>query len=232
MIPVLLLALATTAMATQRPRQAEMRASSGPYQLTPVFRAEESSVPVEVVVRDPKGMPVAGLTRGSFRILDDGHTRPLASFTVETAPAPAPGAGSGSVAPPPLKSAAAAPGRPRSIALYFDDVNTTEADLDHARNAATRFVREALGSNDSVAVVTGSGLQEQTFTTSRARLLAAIADIHAHPRAVERATTGCLRITPYQAYLIVNHLDPGAMAAAMANQGQCDEQNGIVTTST
>ncbi len=230
----LTLAVLAALAAAQHPGPREIRASSQPYHLAPLtFHAQVSSVPVDAVVRDSNGLPVPGLTRANFRITVDGRPVPLVSFRLETAAAPAltPGARPGHLPASAPPSASAAP-RHRFIALYFDDVNTSEGALGHARNAATRFVREALGPNDSAAVVTGSGIEEQGFTSNHAQLLAAIAALRAHPRAVQRVTSGCLRISPYQAYLIVNHLDPAAMAAAMANQAQCQQQIGVFTDST
>jgi VWFA-related protein len=223
------LALGFLPLQAQRPGADEVHISQREYRLAPVIiRAASNSVALDVVVRDRTGLPVAGLKREDFRIFDNGQPRPLASFQVESAPAPpAPGnhppAAASNRAPAPAAVAHA----PRYLALYFDDVNTDNKALQQARNAALRFVNEALGPADHAAVLTGSGGVSQAFTADHARLQAAIAAVRAHPRA-ETHSPGCLRITPYQAYLIVNHLDPSAQAAAMANQTQCDQQVGIV----
>ncbi|HET9784127.1 MAG TPA: VWA domain-containing protein, partial [Terriglobales bacterium] len=215
-------------LGAQRPGADEVHISQRDYQLVPVvIRANSNSVSLDVVVRDRGGLPVAGLKREAFRILDDGEPRPLASFQVESAPAPPASAGSGTASAKSTPAPAAVNRPPRYLALYFDDVNTDNKALEQARNGALRFVHEALGPADHAAVLTGSGVVSQEFTADHARLQAAIAAVRAHPRAAPHSS-GCLRITAYQAYLIVNHLDPSALAAAMANQSQCDEQVGIV----
>ncbi|MGH9394951.1 MAG: VWA domain-containing protein, partial [Terriglobales bacterium] len=116
---------------------------------------------------------------------------------------------------------------PRLLALFFDDVETSDTDLGHARIAAQRFGRDALAPSDQVALFTNSGLQALPFTRDRTRLEAALAALRAHPRATNYSD-GCLRISAYQAYLIVNHLDPLALSAAMANKGECDRRQGLV----
>lgn len=213
----------------QRPGAGEVHISQRDYRLAPVvIRATSNSVSLDVVVRDRNGLPVAGLRREDFRILDNGEPRPLASFQVASAPAPpAPGNHPGAAPSNSTPAPAVANRPPRYLALYFDDVNTDNKALQQARNAALRFVMEALGPADRAAVLTGSGGVSQEFTADHARLQAAIAAVRTHPRA-EAHSPGCLRITAYQAYLIVNHLDPSALAAAMANQTQCDQQVGIV----
>ncbi|HEY8054371.1 MAG TPA: VWA domain-containing protein [Terriglobales bacterium] len=218
-----------SALSAQRPGPGEVHITQRDYRLAPlVIQTTANSVTLDVVVRDRNGLPVSGLQRQEFRILDNGQPRPLASFQVQTAPAPpSPSGHPGTVSPASTPAPSAVNTPPRYLALYFDDVNTDNKALQQARNAALRFVQEALGLSDHAAVLTGSGSVSQEFTTDHARLQAAIAAVRAHPRA-ETHSPGCLRITAYQAYLIANHLDPSALAAAMANQSQCDNQAGIV----
>ncbi|MGH9393719.1 MAG: VWA domain-containing protein, partial [Terriglobales bacterium] len=214
--------------------QREVRVSGGAYRLPPPrFSAQSDLVEVEVVVRDAKGEPIAGLQLPDFRLTDNGHARQLSAFSVSTAPGPAalkPGPH-----PNPAAAAATAPAAvmPRALELFFDDVNTGKNDLGNARNAALRFAREALTPADRVAIYTASTDGELGFTRDRGKLNAAIAAIAPHPRQSKYGLDGvCPRMTPYQAYLIANHLDPAALAAAMAEKLECDQRIGIVDDGT
>src|ERR1035438_3260918 len=52
-------------------------------QTVPSFKAETNLVLVPMVVRDAKGEPVANLSKEDFRLFDNGHERPIATFAVE-----------------------------------------------------------------------------------------------------------------------------------------------------
>jgi VWFA-related protein len=54
-----------------------------------VIRSTTRLVQVQVAVEDSQGRAVAGLRKEDFQILDDGQSRPLASFAVESASAEA-----------------------------------------------------------------------------------------------------------------------------------------------
>ncbi|MGH9475393.1 MAG: VWA domain-containing protein [Terriglobales bacterium] len=214
------------AAAAQSDGVPEVRSSSHAYTLAPlVISAATDRVAVDVVVRKPDGTLVAGLSQRDFQVFDDGHLRPLTgSLTV---------AGPGPLAPePPKRPSVAASGevRPvgeaRSVALFFDDVNTGKGDLEHARNAAARFVSEALEPSDRVAIFTGSDRQSLGYTRDHAQLLATIAGLAVHPRHDRRFGT-CPHITPYQAYQIVRLQGGLALQAAVAEKQACDVQNGI-----
>ncbi|MGH9480239.1 MAG: VWA domain-containing protein, partial [Terriglobales bacterium] len=219
-------ALTCAALATAAAAQQEIRASAHAYRLPPtLIIAQVTEVPTEVVVRDAKGQPVAGLMRSDFQLFDNGQPRPLTAFAVRAGPPPPPTPYSAShAAPAPRPAVASAP--LRSVALFFDDVNTAQPDLTHARDAAQRFVREAMGPNDHVAVFTASGVNQVNFTRDATALLAAIARIRAHPRQSD-SQFACPRITPYQAYLIAVQHDPMALNAAIAENNACPE-NGVV----
>ncbi|HET9784450.1 MAG TPA: VWA domain-containing protein [Terriglobales bacterium] len=222
----LMLAAAAT-LGAQRPRADEVQTGARAYHLAPfVFNSQTQSVSDEVVVRDPKGMPVGGLTRDAFTVYDNGRRQALTEFAVSSAAAPAapvlPLAG-GAVLSPAGEAAASA--APRYLALYFDDVNTSNPLLGMARQAALRFTGRMLGAGDWVGVFTNSGRDTLGFTRDRTALEQAIAALAAHPRA-EAETSGCLRISQYQAYLIANHLDPSALQAAKANLAACNPSGG------
>ena len=49
-------------------------------QSTPVFQSNVANVPVDVVVTNPQNLPVDGLSRDSFTILEDGKPQQIISF--------------------------------------------------------------------------------------------------------------------------------------------------------
>ena len=134
----------------------EVRVSSRDYFLTSgALRVKTAEVQVEVVVRDANGRPVRGLTSDDFKLFDKGQARKISGFSVATsAPVPVLSAYSNrsasNVPAAPDKTPATdlaqqnTSERPRFIALFFDDTHGTPGDIGHARNAAERFVREAL----------------------------------------------------------------------------------------
>ena len=148
-----------SALPAQRPGPGEVHITQRDYRLAPlVIQTTANSVSLDVVVRDRNGLPVSGIQRQEFRILDNGQPRPLASFQVQTAPAPpSPSGHPGTISPASTPAPSAVNAPPRYLALYFDDVNTDNKALQQARNAALRFVQEALGPSDHAAVLTGSG---------------------------------------------------------------------------
>lgn len=210
------------ALAAQRPGLDEVRISSRAYRPGPMtIHTNVVSIEVDAVVRARHGEPVPGLGRGNFRLYDDGRPQPLSGFSVAAAPWQTPaGASSRDARGLPAPSQAGGEHRARYLALFFDDVNSGAGDLGHARNAARQFLTRALRGNVRVAIFTASSSQSVNFTRDRGRLLAAVKALRPHPRAT-RDSTGCVHVTAYQAYLIVNHLDPAALAAAEANTRAC-----------
>jgi len=200
----------------------EVRSTNHIYELpAPVtLKVQADLVEVGVVVRDARGRVVGGLQQSDFRILDDGKERPVTAFSVETSSAAA--AASNGVArtesPPGTEKRVPVE---RSVVLFFDDLSTATGDLGRAQLGARRFVAEALDPVDRVAVVTSSSTQMLGFTTDRTKILEAVAKVSSHQRVSENGISSCPRITPYQAYAIVNQ-DTIAENAAMLEQYVCD----------
>lgn len=200
----------------------EVRHSAQAYHLAPLMiTANTNRVAVDVVVRRQDGALVPGLSEQDFQVYDDGRVRALTGFLVARAAASeekraAEAAAAATVTAAPV----------RSVALFFDDVNTDKGDLAHARNAAERFVREALEPNDRVAIFTASDEQSLNFTADKRKLRAAIAKLTTHPRHDRRFGT-CPHLTPYQAYQIIRVQGGMALQAAIAEKQACDKQNGI-----
>jgi VWFA-related protein len=68
--------------ATLAPASASAPQQPSPAPETPVFRAETTTVLVDVVVRDKKGHPVRGLTASDFEIYEEGVKQVVDSFRV------------------------------------------------------------------------------------------------------------------------------------------------------
>jgi VWFA-related protein len=211
----------------------EVKVSSRDYFPTSgALRVRTAEVRIEVVVRDVQGRPVPGLTSGDFKLFDRGQSRKVSGFSVATS-APVPGLsayssrGETDVSPtqdgtPATQSAQHNTSeRPRFIALFFDDIHGTAGDIGHARNAAERFVKEALTPADRVGVFTSSSDVSLDFSGDVPRILQAIGEINVHPRVSESGINICPRISPFQAYQIVMG-DPGAISAANDEYKTCE----------
>jgi VWFA-related protein len=191
----------------------EFRVTSHPYTPKPQMRVESQLVQIEAVVRDTRGQPVCGLAKDDFAVRDSGKIREVSAFSVEVStpaeanspqPAmPAPVAGAPPVAVPQILPSRS-PSKARWIALMFDDINTNTGDLARAKVAARRFIRDAVGGGDHMAIFTTSGTKTLGFSSDTAAILAMVAAVQSHPRSEPGGTLPCPRITAYEAYRIVN----------------------------
>lgn len=211
----------------------EVRISSRPYQLQPqILRVESRLIRIDAVVRDNQGRIVSGLKPGDFAIFDDGKKQAIATFDMQTRQARLPVGQT--VASPPLATAEPnshpPPQRPRYVALYFDDLHTLSGDMRHVQLAAENFLRQGLTPNDQIALFTASSSETVDFTPDASEVLDALGRLKSHARVFDSGV--CPRITPNDAYLIVNHLDSEAYdtALAAAKQCNCDDQANINQT--
>jgi VWFA-related protein len=218
--------LAACAFLAAAQQTEEVRVSAHVY-TPPQLRltAQAQLVQLEVVVRDPNGQPVSGLKQADFEIFDEAKPRAIAAFSVETrgsaqapevpaAPAPsapAPTGGQPRVPPP----------APRATLLFFDDLHATSGELQRTQTAAKGFIKAGLGRSASAAVYAASEGLTLDFTDDADALTAAIEKLRTHQRMSENGLQSCPRITPYQAYLIVNNSDYTAYNAALAEANQC-----------
>lgn len=163
------------------------------------------------MVRDTRGRAVAGLKQSDFLILDDNKPQTIATFAIETLASTEPPSSSSPVlagAPPGAPPGASASRRPRNVAIYFDDIHTDSGDLERAKIAASSLVKNGVESGDHLALFTGSSTVTLDFTTDSAKVLEAISHLQAHPRMSANGMSGCPKISPYDAYLLVEGLDP------------------------
>ena len=213
----------------------EVRISGRPYHPEPSLRSVSRLVQLEVIVRDRHGRAVPGLTKDDFTVFESGKKRDLTAFSMESftpatvIPASAPkNSAAESVATQP-SAPVQNPASGRWIALMFDDINTAPGDLGHARNAATRFIREAVRGGDHIAVFTTSGGKSSEFMNDANAILATIAKVQSHPRISAGGIASCPRMTPYEAYRIVNN-DPTTIKAKLLEACNCSGGTGCPTS--
>jgi VWFA-related protein len=174
-------------------------------QTRPRVKVTSSLVVLRVVVRDAQGKPVQGLQKEDFKLFDQGKEQPITqfeagSYVVPNTPAPAAPVASSEAQPSSPSPAAAG----RFLALYFDDLNTTEVELSYAREAAGRYVSDNLQANDRVAVFT-SGKMLTNFTSNHRQIQEALAQLNVNTRALNSGDMNCPNLSDYQALQIVQN---------------------------
>ena len=168
------------------------------------LKVESNLVVVRAVVRDAQGKPVENLGKEDFRLLDKGKEQSIAHFEVERSTPQRPGASPGKAEP---TSSPAAPslGVPSFMALYVDDLNTSDTDMMQAREAADRYFSDGLPANERVAIFTADD-EPLDFTADLKQIHASIAKLHTSPRARTRVRD-CPELSDYQAQQIAQFQD-------------------------
>ena len=196
---------AVLAAATQQNQESpEIKSEETPATFT--IRAQRNEVLVRVVVRDAKGNAVGGLTKGDFRLSDNGKPQSVTVFTVEHFKATPAGA------PPTLTAPSAKSTEPtetpptlelpqRYVAFFFDDLVVSFEDMYRTRTAAEKYVDSSMQPSDRAGVFTSSGLGGLDFTDDHGKLREVLAKLQPRPRTIP-AEHECPPLTPYEAYLI------------------------------
>jgi VWFA-related protein len=160
------------------------------------LKIESNMVLVRVVVRDAQGHPVEGLKKEDFKLFDRGKEQSITQFEFEPA-----------VEKPLTSAFAQAPAQTarepeRFIALYFDDLDTSDGDMMAARDAADRYLAASLHASDHVAIFT-TGKILSDFTSDPKQLHAALFQLHSSGRNLTRVHE-CPDLTDYQAQQILD----------------------------
>jgi VWFA-related protein len=160
-----LIALVGAALAT-----AGALAAQPPSQ--PIFRSGTNLVEVDVVVTDARGMPVTGLSKDDFTVLEDGKPQTVEAMVAIDLPYTP-----GIEAPRTVDKSGAAlavnEGRDgRIIVLAIDEWHLRPDVILKARRVASMFI-DQLGPTDSAAVITlpRNRFADRDFTGDRASLL-------------------------------------------------------------
>jgi VWFA-related protein len=199
------------------------------------FESHVNLVPVRVVVHDSNGKAVTNLSKEDFRLFQDGRPQTISLFTVET-PASTekqvvrgePGRES---ADQPKVAAPATLVMPtRFVALLFDDVHLNMQDLVQARLAAMRYLDSSIDPSERVAIFTTSGQTQVEFTDDRAKIRAVAAQLMPHFIGAYDPSDNsqCPKIGYYQADLIINQNDQGALGVAKDEAALCITSSGMV----
>jgi VWFA-related protein len=220
-VALVIVVMAGVAVAQPIPSD-ELHTQTAPYvpPSTVTLRTQVELVEVPVVVRDGKRRAVGDLTRDDFEVYDGGKKQTITSFSVQHfTPQTDAGGGTPVAAGTPSESRDAP--RPRLIALLFDTLNIDNAALKPAKDAAERFVRNSLAPGDRVVVVTTGMTAETEFSADVPKLVAQIAKITSQQRLTDSGGAQCPRIRPFEAYLIVNHIDNDVLQAKVAEYRAC-----------
>lgn len=182
------------------------------------LKIQSNLVVVRAQVRDAGGNPVRGLTQDDFKVFDRGKEQSIAQFEEEPAsvvPLAAPATPAS--APPPGQL----PPTDRFIALYFDDLNTSDADLMQARDAADRYLSANLRPGDHIAIFT-AGKALSNFISDPGQIHNALFKLHANSRGQTR-THECPDLSDYQAQELVldSDMHSNAWVAALADVKIC-----------
>ena len=132
-------------------------------------------VNIDVFVRDRSGDAITGLTKGDFRLIQDGHERELSHFAAYTeeviesiTAAPSPGSGETPDAPDtetqelqPADREAALAIQPVHIVIYVDNENIRPHDRNRVLSQTRRFISEVMKPHVRVMVV--SALRSATI---------------------------------------------------------------------
>jgi VWFA-related protein len=187
------------------------------------FVSKVNLVPVTVVVRDAAGRATGNLTKGDFRLTDNGKPQLISRFSVEnpskpvvleqetTDPdAPKPAAGSSLLI------------ATRFVAYLFDDVHAKWEDLARTRDAAARQIATSLLATDRAAIYTTSGQTMLEFTGDQAQLQETLLRLQPRPIAGGAVSNfDCPRVSYYMADLLINREDREAWQTATAETYSC-----------
>ncbi len=221
------LAAAALAAAASAARVASAQTPEAAAQRAPdVFENSLEQVKVDVVVTDKRGVPITGLTRDDFTILDEGAPQRVVSFErMESAPAPA-------VRPADLRPAvgsnqAAEEESGRAFVIVFDDLHMAPAAAYRAKIAVATFLERAVRNGDRITLLaTGGGAWwSARMPEGRADLIATLKHLSGR-RFPEKATE---RMTDWEAMRIFIDQDVSVSqrVAARWDQFGVKQSNGM-----
>jgi len=195
------LAIAATLLAAfvfpVKPARAQVQTNTTASNLPATqLKVTSNLVVVRVVVRDTQGKPVNGLRKEDFKLFDSGKEQPIAQFEAESAvEPPSPPVVARKPEQPVAALSSALPGR--FLALYFDDLYTTDSDMIKVRRAAGDYLAANFQPTDRVAIFT-SGAMLSDFTSDPKQIHEALAKLRASSRAPALGHD-CPDLTDYQA---------------------------------
>jgi VWFA-related protein len=198
-VPFFLVLGGWSALAQSRDQAPAPQTTQPPFQL----KVNSNLVVVRVVVRDADGKPVEGLRKEDFKILDQGKEQSILHFEAETSAALASPSTSTRA---PLQGAQPTTMPARFLALYFDDLNTSDTDMIYVREAANHYLAANLQAKDRVAIFTSEKMLSD-FTVDPQQIHAALATLQASGRSMTKIHD-CPDLSDYQALEITRQENP------------------------
>jgi VWFA-related protein len=141
-----------------------------------VIKVTSNLVSLDVIVKDKKGKAITDLRAEDFKVSENGVPQKIEFFDATLtsgSEAVQPRNAIGSTEPKPRTSN----GLPRNVvALVLDGQSTELANLKHVRDGITKYIRERISDDDSVALFAISGDLQllQPFTQDKAKLISAV----------------------------------------------------------
>ena len=195
------------------------------------LKVKSNLVVVRVVVRDAKGMPVRGLQKQDFRVFDRGKEQTISHFEVGSS---TPASPASAVSAQEQAGPSSSPAQPaRLLALFFDDLNTSDVDMMQSRDAADHYLDRNLQPGDRVAIFTSGGMLSD-FTADRKQIHDALFKLHTSPQALSHIRE-CPKLSDYQAQQIEQFgdaLKTDAWRMALDECKVCGCPTGAVTSKT
>ena len=190
-------------------------ANQTPYHL----KVTSNLVVVRVVVRDAQNTPVENLRKEDFKLFDRGKQQSITQFALEIPAAQHTGPAAAALSGQPTMTPASALPQ-RFLALYFDDLNMSDAAVIQAREAADRYLAANLQPGDRVGLFT-SGNSLSDFTGDPKQIHDALLKLHVSPVALR--PNDCPEISDYQAQQIIEFDDEStdAWQVAIAQSKRC-----------
>lgn len=174
-----------------------------------------SPPPVElcVVVRNNRGLAVADLRRGDFRLWDNNRLQRVSDFAANIVPESV--------------HHVRSPGSGRNIALYFDDLHYDFTQTIRVTDSAYSYFKSLLELGNNVGVFTASGEVTLNFTDNREMLHHALLAIKPHISTAVQAKA-CPELTDFQAQMLLYGDDPLALKIALEDMNACSTPKGQV----
>jgi len=177
-------------------------------------RIESNLVVVRVVVLDAQGRPIENLKKKDFRLFDRGKEQSIWEFE---ALASSLSSNSETIRPQPrLASPPSQATSGKFLALYFDDLNSSDGDLIQVRDAADHYLDANLQPQDRVAIFTSKQMLSD-FTSDHTKIREGLSKLHVSTTLAHY----CPDLSDYQAVQITEGSEE-ALGVATDEAAHCD----------